>query len=85
MPSSDPHVQGQAGDGIAHSFSDKCKLLAPFVLTLYIHTHAIYSTISFLGLSTKQKCQIFMLSRGNSASYFGLTHVLSSKTEIFAA
>lgn len=84
MPGSGPHVQGQAGDGIAHSFSDKCKLLAPFVLTLCIHTHAIYSTISFLGLSTKQKCQIFMLSRGNSASYFGLTHVLSSKTEIFA-
>lgn len=82
-PGRGPRVQGQAGARISHSFSCKWKLLTLFLLTLCIHTHAIYSTISFLGLSTKQKCQIFMLSRGNSASYFGLMHILSFKTEIF--
>lgn len=46
-------------------------------------THVIYNPISFLGLSTKQKCHIFMLSGGNSASYFGLKHILASKPEIF--
>lgn len=82
-PGSGSHVQGQAGARITHRFSNKWKLLAPFLLTLCIHKLAIYNTVSFLGLSTKQKCQIFMLSGGNSASYFGLMHILSSKTEIF--